>query len=195
MYILKSQQPSFVNNQLLFQQHKCCVIIPTYNNGRTLKRMVESVLEHCRDVIVVNDGATDETSIILEEFDDQIHLLTHERNLGKGKAIRNGFTKAVDLGFEFAITIDSDGQHFAENLPDLLQESVAHPKAVIMGARNMDQDGIPSKSSFGNKFSNFWSILKLALNCRIRKLALDFIHFPLYLDENISPISLNLRLR
>ena len=95
MYILKSQQPSFVNNQLLFQQHKCCVIIPTYNNGRTLKRMVESVLEHCRDVIVVNDGATDETSIILEEFDDQIHLLTHERNLGKGKAIRNGFKKLL----------------------------------------------------------------------------------------------------
>lgn len=139
-----------------FRAHKCCVIVPTYNNEKTVGRVIEGVLQYCHDVIVVNDGATDSTPDIIASFGDRIIVVRHEQNQGKGKALRNAFKKADELGFEYAITIDSDGQHFPENLPDFLAESKAHPGALIMGARNMEQEGVPGKSSFGNKFSNFW---------------------------------------
>ncbi len=139
-----------------FSDHKCCVIIPTYNNEKTVGKVIEEVLTYCRDVIVVNDGATDSTQEIIEGFGDSVHLIVHPKNIGKGMALRNGFKKAAELGFDYAISIDSDGQHFAENLPDFLVASKENPGALIMGSRNMDQEGVPGKSSFGNKFSNFW---------------------------------------
>ena len=136
---------------------QCCVIIPTYNNHKTLKRLVEGVLDYTTDIIIVNDGSTDNTSQILETFSQikQIHL---PKNKGKGNALRLGFELAEDLGFKNAITIDSDGQHFPEDIPifvDALTRS-ENKNLLLIGARNMSQEGVPKKSSFGNKFSNFW---------------------------------------
>ena len=153
--------PEAVPNNVLsiaerFRAHNCCVLIPTYNNEKTVERVINGVLEYCKDVIVVNDGATDSTPEIIDRYKDQITLIQHPHNIGKGRALRNGFKKAIELGFDYAITIDSDGQHFPENLPDFLKASIENPDALIMGTRNMDQEGVPGKSSFGNKFSNFW---------------------------------------
>ncbi len=136
---------------------QCCVVIPTYNNHKTLKRLVEGVLDYTTDIIIVNDGSTDSTVQILETFSKikQIHL---PKNKGKGNALRLGFELAEDLGFKNAITIDSDGQHFPEDIPvfvDALEMS-ENKNLLIIGARNMSQEGVPKKSSFGNKFSNFW---------------------------------------
>lgn len=146
-----------------FKAHKCCVMIPTYNNEKTLARVIDGVLNYCDDVIVVNDGATDSTPQIITSYEDKIEILTHLENKGKGMALRNGFKKAIDLGFDYVITIDSDGQHFPENLEDFLTESEQNPDALIMGSRNMDQEGVPGKSSFGNKFSNFWFYVETGL--------------------------------
>lgn len=161
--ILKFPQPLSLQTSHRFKEHNCCVIIPTYNNEKTLKRVVEGVLGYCEDVIVVNDGATDSTNEIISSFGERIVVVEHEKNIGKGMALRNGFKKAIELGFDYAITIDSDGQHFPENLTDLLDESIANPEAMIMGARNMEQDGVPGKSSFGNKFSNFWFLVETGI--------------------------------
>ena len=132
-----------------------CVIIPTYNNGKTLRRVIDSVLLQTANIIVVNDGATDDTSAILQDYPQLIHI-RHEKNSGKGTALRNGFKKAKELHFDYAITIDSDGQHFATNIPDFIDAIRNHGGALIIGSRNMTQDGVPKKSSFGNNFSNFW---------------------------------------
>ena len=136
-------------------QYKVCVIIPTYNNDKTLKRVIDSVLHHTSAIIVVNDGATDTTATILESYSDlvQIH---HVKNLGKGIALRNGFKKALDLQYNYAITIDSDGQHFASDIPNFLTALEIDPTALLIGSRNMSQESVPKKSSFGNAFSNFW---------------------------------------
>lgn len=132
--------------------------MPTYNNAGTLKRVLERVLDVIGDntVIVVNDGCTDETGEILVEFSDRIVLLTNDQNQGKGYSLRRGLRKAIELGFDHVLTIDSDGQHFPEDIPILVDKSIKHPDSVIMGSRNMDQESVPGKSSFGNKFSNFW---------------------------------------
>jgi len=84
-----------------------------------------------------------------------VHL---PQNKGKGNALKIGFAKALALGYEFAITIDSDGQHFPEDIPIFLDalQNEATKNVLYIGARNMDQADVPGSSSFGNKFSNFW---------------------------------------
>lgn len=138
-----------------FISHKICVIIPTYNNAGTLGKVIASVLEYTQQVIVVNDGSTDNTAAVLVQF-PQVIQVSYAQNAGKGWALRKGFETAVAHGFDYAITIDSDGQHFAEDLPKFIDRLENSGPALIIGARNMDQEAVPGKSSFGNKFSNFW---------------------------------------
>ena len=135
---------------------KLCVIIPTYNNHKTLRRVIDGVLHYTQNVIVVNDGSTDTTSDIITSY-PQIVKIQIPKNQGKGNALREGFKKAKQLGFEQAITIDSDGQHFPDDIPVFLDTLENEGKDILLiGSRNMNQDGVPKKSSFGNKFSNFW---------------------------------------
>ena len=140
-----------------FKALKCCVIVPTYNNHKTLGQVLSDIMNYTEDVIVVNDGSTDSTLEVLKEF-SQIYLIDLPKNIGKGNALRQGFQKAIEMGFDYAITLDSDGQHFADDIPIFLESlEVESTKEVLyIGARNMEQDGVPKKSSFGNKFSNFW---------------------------------------
>jgi glycosyltransferase involved in cell wall biosynthesis len=138
-----------------FEQYKVCVIVPTYNNHKTLKRVLDSVLQYTSNVIVVNDGSTDTTEQILETYPNlvQIH---HSKNSGKGLAIRNGLKKALELNYDYAITIDSDGQHFASDIPSFIETLETNSDELLIGCRNMTHEDVPKKSSFGNKFSNFW---------------------------------------
>ncbi|HWY13315.1 MAG TPA: DUF2062 domain-containing protein [Bacteroidia bacterium] len=138
-----------------FKALKACVLIPTYNNAKTLEAVITKTLEYCGDVMVVNDGATDDTPNIISKF-KQLNVVTHPKNKGKGMALRNGFKKAVEMGFEYVITIDSDGQHYPEDFLTFLNKVEEEPGSLIIGARNMSVDNVPGKSTFGNKFSNFW---------------------------------------
>ncbi|QSB27278.1 DUF2062 domain-containing protein [Flavobacterium sp. CLA17] len=132
-----------------------CVIVPTYNNHKTLKKVLDSILDFTPNVIIVNDGSTDETSEILKQY-TQLTQIHHTKNSGKGMALRNGFKKAIEMNFEYAITIDSDGQHFASDISNFIVEIQNQPNSLLIGSRNMTQENVPKKSSFGNKFSNFW---------------------------------------
>jgi glycosyltransferase involved in cell wall biosynthesis len=133
-----------------------CVLIPTYNNERTLGGVLSEVLSLDFPVIVVNDGSTDGTAELLSEF-PQAEVISYVPNRGKGYALRTGFHRAFELGYEYAITIDSDGQHEPADI-EVIREKLEQSErpTVVMGARNMTQTGVPRKSSFGNSFSNFW---------------------------------------
>lgn len=146
----------------MFSSMKVCVLIPTYNNAGTLPRVIADVATYTRDIIVVNDGSTDSTTEVLNAF-SFVDIVSHSRNQGKGKALQLGFKRAVELGYEYAISIDSDGQHYADDLPLFLEKLKEYPRAIIIGARNMEQSSVPGKSSFGNKFSNFWFRLETGL--------------------------------
>lgn len=136
---------------------KLCVLIPTYNNERTLKRVIDGVLEYTKHIIIVNDGSTDSTSDILSNYSNVTQVQLPE-NKGKGNALRVGFKHALELNYDFAITIDSDGQHFPEDIEVFVSalENSETKDVLFIGSRDMNQEGVPSKSSFGNKFSNFW---------------------------------------
>jgi glycosyltransferase involved in cell wall biosynthesis len=138
-----------------FRDRKVCVIIPTYNNELTLEAVVKGVQTYCADVIVINDGATDSSSSILQKIAD-ITVVSYSPNKGKGFALRQGFKKASELGFDYAISIDSDGQHFADDLPAFIHTLDANPQSLLIGERNMNQASVPGKSNFGRNFSNFW---------------------------------------
>lgn len=146
-----------------FKQLKCCVLIPTYNNARTIERVILTTLEYCDEVIVINDGCTDGTAIILEKY-PQLIVVTHPVNKGKGMGLRNGFKKAAELGFDYAISIDSDGQHFPKDFIGFLNKVQEVPGSLIIGARNMTVENVPNKSTFGNKFSNFWFWLETGIS-------------------------------
>lgn len=138
-----------------FKELKCCVIIPTYNNSGTLYSVISGVLKFSESVIVVNDGSTDHTTDILKQFQN-ITVIDHKVNKGKGIALQTGFKKAVEMGFDYAVTIDSDGQHSPADLLGFIEKIEKEPGSLIVGARNMEQSSVPGKSSFGHKFSNFW---------------------------------------
>jgi glycosyltransferase involved in cell wall biosynthesis len=138
-----------------FKALKCCVLIPTYNNAKTIEGVIQSTLEYCDDVIIVNDGCTDHTAEILARY-PQLTVVTHPVNQGKGVGLRNGFKKAVEAGFDYAISIDSDGQHYPKDFILFLNKIEKEPGSLIIGARNMTVENVPNKSTFGNKFSNFW---------------------------------------
>lgn len=140
-----------------------CVIVPTYNNERTLARVLGEVLAYANDVIVVNDGATDSTPDIITSFANRVTVVTYAPNKGKGFALRQGFAKALEMGFTHALTLDSDGQHFANDIPKFVDAHRAHPSAMLMGSRNLKAEGMPSKNSFANKFSNFWFFVETGI--------------------------------
>ncbi len=132
------------------------VLIPTYNNAGTLLDVLRKVSTYAgAQVIVVDDGSTDGTAAILGTFPG-IRVVRHSGNKGKGQALRTGFAEARTMGWTHAITIDSDGQHDPGDLPAMAAAISKYPEAMIMGARDMGKSEVPGRSSFGNKFSNFW---------------------------------------
>lgn len=143
-----------------------CVLIPTYNNAGTLHNVVSDVLKYASDVIVINDGSTDATTEILRGFDDAIKIVSYEKNRGKGFALKTGFKKAIELGYKYAITLDSDGQHYAEDIPIFVKAISENFGALIVGERDLSNVEINGKSSFANKFSNFWFNLQTGKHLR-----------------------------
>lgn len=137
------------------KQLKCCILIPTYNNEQTVRSVVEQAIGVCSDVVVVNDGATDSTAEVLAGIEG-ITVLKHEENKGKGVALKTGLRFAGEQGFDYAIAMDSDGQHFVDDVPAFADALEREPEAFIVGVRDFNQENMPGKNTFANKFSNFW---------------------------------------
>jgi glycosyltransferase involved in cell wall biosynthesis len=132
-----------------------CVVIPTFNNEKTLEKVLQDVMRFSGNIIVVNDGSTDNTSKILQRLDGifTIHLPC---NMGKGYALRKGFETALRQGYTHVITLDSDGQHLASDIGGFITKATECADALIVGSRTLPQDKMKRGSSFANRFSNFW---------------------------------------
>ncbi len=139
----------------LLRARGICVVIPTYNNEKSVRNVVADTLNYCDDVIVVNDGSTDRTAQELLDM-DSITLVSYSQNKGKGHALREGFRKALSMGFTYAITLDADGQHYAKDIALFLKANQEHPGALIIGSRHLKGVDRSKGSNFANKFSNFW---------------------------------------
>ena len=146
------------------QYYKLCIIIPTYNNAKTVVYVINQVMNYCEKVIVVNDGSNDNTGELLKQCQELTSVVTLPKNKGKGKALVMGFREAMRLGFTHAITIDADGQHFADDIDKFKKFLINGFNGIVVGARNLKENNMPGKSTFANKFSNFWFRLQTGIN-------------------------------
>lgn len=150
----------------VFDEERACVIVPTYNNERTIVDVLQRIRAYTHNVIVVNDGSTPETMAALTAAFDASELpdiVNYTPNRGKGYALMQGFRRALELGCRYAVTIDSDGQHFPEDIPVVMDCHLANKDALVVGFRNLTADNMPSKNTFANKFSNFWFRLQTGI--------------------------------
>lgn len=136
------------------------LIIPSLNPNEKLTATVSKACEYFDDVILVNDGSAKSTvrffDEIKERYGDKIHLLVHEKNMGKGCALKTAFKYYSDspLKDEYlgVITADSDGQHSIEDIIKLDKGLKEHPtQAFHIGQRNIDDPIVPRRSRMGNK--------------------------------------------
>jgi len=134
------------------------VVVPTKDNEASIEAVVTGCLEHCADVLVVDDGCADHTveraARARGPRGEQAVIVHHAVNLGKGAALATAIDHAAAHGFTHVVAIDADGQHLPEELPRFFDAARRDPWAIIVGARDMA--GAPGSSLFGRNFSNFW---------------------------------------
>lgn len=118
-----------------------CILIPAFNAGDTIGRVIKGCKIYVEDVIVVDDGSRDNTSIISEA--EGAIVLKHERNMGKGMALRTGFAYAISKGYEGVITMDADGQHNPDDILRFIEAFKNDSGDIIIGSRLWDRGAIP----------------------------------------------------
>jgi len=132
------------------------VLIPSYNTGKKVLDTVRDARKFWAPVWIVVDGSTDGTTGLLQELaadDPELRVLVMERNQGKGAAVLHGLSEAVAAGFTHVLTMDADGQHPADKIPEFMTTSAANPRALILGFPVFD-DSAPALRLHGRKISN-----------------------------------------
>jgi len=139
---------------------KICVIIPVYNECEAVGFVVKSVLQKGLDVLVINDGSTDESGTVALEHGARV--ITNPAKTGKGASLRRGFQKVLEEDYDGVITMDGDGQHDAQDLDKILHKAQACPHSIVNGTRMTDPHGMPLVRFLTNKVMS-WMI---SLVCR-----------------------------
>ncbi|MCX8063966.1 MAG: glycosyltransferase family 2 protein [Candidatus Hydrogenedentes bacterium] len=140
------------------------VIIPCYNAGERLKRVIEGVLNYPFDVLVVDDGSTDGCIDTLVGY--PISLLSFPENRGKGWAIIEGLKKAlVNANYDAFCFLDADYQHDPSLLPEFLRIWSDTNADLVIGQRDFKSGKVPLASKVGNIFTKF--MLKFFVKCPI----------------------------
>jgi glycosyltransferase involved in cell wall biosynthesis len=138
------------------------VLIPSYNTGPRLLETVCAASQFWNPVWVVVDGSTDGTAEKLTEFAatrEGIQVMVLPRNRGKGAALLHGLREAERRRFTHALTMDADGQHPAERIPEFMRSSQLHPERLILGRPVFDASA-PAARIRGRAISNFFANLE-----------------------------------
>jgi glycosyltransferase involved in cell wall biosynthesis len=136
---------------------RCALLVPTYDNPLTVRKVVESAREHIDEVIVVDDGSGLAGRRACEEISAAglAHVHHRPRNGGKGAAVKSGFAVARELGFTHALQVDADGQHDLAAIPEFLAVGRSDPSAVLLGCPRYD-DSAPRHRVVAREITRFW---------------------------------------
>ena len=134
----------------------CAAVIPSFNESASITTLVRAVRQHVPAVLVVDDGSTDDTA--LRAKNAGAGVFKHERNLGKGAALKTGLSRALKQGYEWAVTLDGDGQHAPEDLPALLSCAEQTGALLVIGNRMNEAH----KMSWLRRQVNRWMSRKLS---------------------------------
>lgn len=135
-----------------------CVVIPTYDNPKTIRAVVEAVRKHLPEVVVVDDGSAQEgrEAVAALGREGLAHVHHHAANGGKGAAMKTGFKLAFELGYTHAVQVDADGQHDLDDVSKMLDMARADPEALVLGAPIYDETA-PRSRLVGRKITQFWT--------------------------------------
>lgn len=118
----KSTQPALAPHTYdAWGDHRVLVAIPVYNEQKYIPAVISKVLQYARDVLVIDDGSTDDTPMLLAR--QPVNVLRHPRNAGYGRSLRDAFTYADANGYDWVITMDCDEQHEPAAIPHFINEA------------------------------------------------------------------------
>jgi glycosyltransferase involved in cell wall biosynthesis len=158
------------------------VVIPAFNEQDTLREVVTRARAVEDWIVVVDDGSTPPAAERLGGLD--VSVLRNECNLGKSLALRRGIEYVAAMGAQAVITLDADGQHPPEQIPELIAAARTHPHHVIMAARVRDRSEVPALRAFANRAANFW--ISWAAGVKILDTQSGFRLYPIELFHEVA---------
>jgi len=133
---------------------RIAVLIPAFNEARTIVSILEACLQHLPDVFVVDDGSTDETAALSKSL--PITLIQNPENLGKSASLVKGIEQIAQQAFSHIITLDADGQHDPQDIPRMLQAIHKAPDHITIAARLKHNENAPRSRLFANHVGDFF---------------------------------------
>lgn len=139
---------------------KIAAVIPFYNERNFIRDVISETLNYTDIVIAVDDGSTDNSSDQISDLENVI-LISNGKNFGKGYSLKKGFEKAVELNFQFIVTLDADGQHKPEIIPELLNN--IDDCDIVIGNRMNDVKNMPFQRFLSNRITSYLLTKKLGV--------------------------------
>ena len=183
---------------------KISIIIPIYNEKETLLKILKKVegadtLGLEKEIILVDDGSTDGTLDILKTLENGYQIIYHEKNLGKGAAIKNGFLAATG---DFILIQDADLEYNPQNYPQLLRPILENKADVVFGSRNLQKNPTDNFSFYlgrritnlflnilcGSKLTDYWTCYKVFKAPIVKSLELECNRFDVEVEMTVKII-------
>ena len=173
---------------------KTLIVIPSLNPPLDLIKYIEKLrLSGLENILIVDDGSRPEFKNIFENLRDEqgCQILTHAKNLGKGRALKNAFNYFLTMPnveeYNGIVTADSDGQHRVEDVLSMVEIISNYPDSLILGCRDFDSENVPPKSKFGNKLTKL--VFKLLYGRKITDTQTGLRGFPKAILHEMLEIS------
>lgn len=157
-----------------------CAVIPSFNHSAKLADISRVLLAKNIAIIIIDDASTAQHRTKLQQIatsHEDIHLVTHSVNQGKGGAVITGLLTAQEMGYSHALQVDADGQHDLKDINDLLNLSAEYPLALISGQPVYDHT-IPKGRLWGRSITHFWVHIE-TLSLQVKDTMCGFRVYPL----------------
>lgn len=152
-----------------FDKNGIVLIIPALNPDQKLLGLVRDLQQNgFSKLLIVNDGSRSDCEPIFAECAQKgCHVLTHHKNMGKGRALKNALNATLSLypDCEASVMLDADGQHLVQDVIRVAEEVLLHPECIILGSRQFDRD-TPARSKFGNVMTR--NVMSLFCGIKLR---------------------------
>ena len=137
------------------------VVVPAYNEEKTVSQIIEGIVEDGYNVVLVNDGSKDDTlNLAIEskrKYPNKIFIVSHIINRGLGAALKTGMTVAINKGAKYILTFDADGQHDIDDIAKVIKPLQEGKADACIGARPLKD--MPISKSFANFVMNFLTLI------------------------------------
>ena len=144
------------------------LVVPAFNEEKTVSQIIEGIAERGYNVILVNDGSRDKTLKLAIEskrkYPNQIFVVSHVINRGLGAALKTGMVVALNKGVEYIVTFDADGQHEIAGIPKVCKPLQDGEADVVIGARPFED--MPISKSFANYIMNALTLIFYGRNVK-----------------------------